>query len=430
MAKKIFDILPPEKLKEKEETFEKEKPKFKLHEIRLPKIPQIRLEKKLIFIPSIILIVLISAILLSFKFSKAEIKIWPETETLTFKTRLTADTKVENPDFRNNILPGKIFEVEKTFSEEFSSSGKSLKKAEGLIRLYNAFTTQPETWLAETRFVSSDGKLFLSKDKILVPGAEIKDGKIIPTYVDVPVIAAEGGEDYNTGPSHFSIVAFKGTPRYYKFYGESSKAMTGGGEVSQVTKEDLERAENVLTEKLRAELKEILKSEIPAEFVFLDDASEIKILDKFSLARAGVEIEKFNFQVKAKVMTISFKKEDIEKFADEFILSQIPQGKSIFRESLKIDYFPEIINFELGKITTSLNFSVKIYPEIDSQSLKRALIGKSLAETKIFLENQPQIIRTEIRLSPFWLKSIPKKAEKIEIRYPIIEASTDTQSQP
>ena len=411
MAKRVFDILPPEKLKE--EALEKEKPKFKL--------PEIRLGKKLIFLPSIIFIVLISLFLLSFKFSKAEIKIWPETETPAFKTRLTAETKVENPDFKNNILPGKIFEIEKTFSEEFSSSGKSLKKAEGIIRLYNASTTKDETWLAGTRFVSSDGKLFKSKDKIFVPGAKIKNEKIVPSFVDVPVVAAEGGSDYNIGPSHFSILAFKGTPRYYKFYGESFQPMTGGGEVSQVKKEDLERAENILIEKAKGELKEILKKEIPSDFVFLADASEIKILDKFSLARPGEEIEKFNFQLRAKMSTISFKKEDSEKLVDELILSQIEKGKSIFKESLKMEYLPEIINFELGKINISLNFSVKIYPEIDSQSLKRALIGKSLAETKIFLENQPQIIRTEIHLFPFWLKNIPKDVEKIEIDYPIID---------
>ena len=71
----------------------------------------------------------------------------------------------------------------------------------------------------------------------------------------------------------------------------------------------------------------------------------------------------------------------------------------------------------------SLSLSSKIYPKIDLGALKEGLIGKSLSETKIFLENQPQIIRTEIRLFPFWLKSIPKDIKKIEINYPIIDPS-------
>lgn len=430
MAKKVFDILPPKKLEEKEErikkekVIEEEKPEpelFEARKTRLPRFPKIRLKRKLFFVSSIVLIVLILVILLSFKFSKIEIEIWPETQTLNFETRLTINTKTENSDFGNKILPGKIFEIEKTFSEEFLSSGKSLRQAEGIIRLYNAFTTNSETWLAGTRFVSSDGKLFKSKDRIAVPGAEIKNGKIVPSFVDVPVIAAEGGSDYNIGPSHFSIVAFKGTPRYYDFYGESSQPMTGGGEVSQIKKEDLEKAEKVLTEKAGGELRGILKSEIPADFVFLVDASDIKILEKFSSAKEGMELEKFNFQVQAKISNISFKKEEVEKFIEQFILSQIPQGELIFKESLEIEYLPEIIDFDLGKITTSLNFSVKIYPEIDLRSLKSALIGKSLTETEIFLKNHPKIIRTKIHLSPFWLRSIPKNIEKIEIDYPIID---------
>lgn len=417
--KKIFDILPPKEVKRLSE--DKKRPSFRLRKPE-SKISPLQVSPKksslLLIIP---LILIIAGVLSYFKFLKVEIKIWPETETVTFKEKLTLDTKIENPDFENKLLPGKIFEVENQFSEEFSSSGKLLKKAEGIIRLYNAFTTQPETWREGTRFVSADGKLFLSKDKISVPGAEIKNGKIVPIWVNVPVIATEPGEDYNIGPSYFSIVAFRGTPRYTKFYGESLQPMAGGGQVSQVIKEDLEMAENILTEKAKVGLKEALKSKIPAEFVFLEPALEIKILDKFSLAKAGDETEKFNFQVKAKSAIISFKKEDVENFSEKFILSQIPKGKSLYRESLKIEYLPEAVNFETGKLSLSLNFSAKIYPEIDELTFRKGFMGKSLAEVKIFLESQPEISQTEIRVFPFWVKSIPKDIEKIEIKYPLID---------
>ncbi|MFQ6049769.1 MAG: hypothetical protein ACE5J0_01885 [Candidatus Paceibacterales bacterium] len=413
MAKKIFDILPPEKLEKKEKLPKKERFEYKISP------PKIQLKKALIFIP----LILIFAIAFSFKISKVEIKIWPETETVAFKTELTVDEKIENSDFKNGVIPGEIFEEKKTVSDEFSSSGKALKKAEGVIRLYNAYTTNFEVWLAGTRFVSTDGKLFKSKDKIRVPGAGIKNGKIDPSYVDVPVIAAQGGADYNIDPSHFSIVAYRGTPRYTKFYGESFEPMTGGGQALQATKEDLERAEDMLTEKAKIEVLAALESKIPAEFVFLKDASETEILEKSSLAQPGAEIKKFNFQVRVKSTTIAFKKEETENFAEQFILSQIPEGKLLYRESLKINYSPEIVNFELGRLSLSLDFSAKIYPEIDLQSLEKGLIGRSLAETKIFLENQPQIIRTEVRFWPFWVKSVPKDLEKIEIKYPLVDAS-------
>ena len=422
MAKKIIDILPPKP----PTTFSEERPKPFLEKKKEARSgggqnPLLLFAKKKWWgvLPFFVLIFLF---LLSFRFSKAEIKIWPEVETRNFRAKITVDKTAENPDFKNNILPGKIFEAEKTVSEEFPASGKILKKAEGIIRLYNNFSTQNENWLDGTRFVSSDGKLFKSKDKISVPAAYIKNGKIIPSFVDVPVIAAEGGADYNIGPSKFSIVAFRGTPRYTKFYGESSQAMKGGGEVPQVKKEDLENAEKILTEKAKTETQGALTAEIPSEFLFLKENFEIKILEKFSLAQIGTETEKFNFQIKVKGTTISFLKEDINNFVKEYIRAQIPEDKKLFDESLKTEYSPEKpFSSESGKTTLSLNFSAKIYSEINLDSFKKGLAGKSLAETKIFFENQPDILRTEVRLSPFWIKNVPKDIEKIEIFYPLVD---------
>lgn len=422
MKKKVLDIIPPKKLEKKEE-FPKEK-EVKL-EIPSPpiKLPPLKGLPKIRFpsILSLLIIILIFAVALSFKISKAEIKIWPRTDAVNYETKVTCDRTFENSDFGNKIIAGKIFEDEKTFSEEFLATGKVLKKAEGVIRLYNAYTTQSELWQAGTRFMSSEGKLFKSEDKISVPGAEIKNGKISPTFVDVPVIAAEAGTDYNIGPSHFSIIIYRGTPRYTKFYGESSQPMTGGGEVSQVKKEDLENAERILSEKAKGEIKEVLKTKIPPEYIVLDDVLETKILEKLPLAKEGGELEKFNFQIKIKATLISFKKEDISNFAKEFILSQVGKGKLIYSESLKMDYFPLNINFEAGKFQLSLKLSAKIYPEVDISTLKTGLVGKTSTEAKIFLENYLQINRVEIRLSPFWLKNVPKDIHKIEIKYPLID---------
>lgn len=419
MAKKIFDILPPEEPEKREEPVERKRIKtrtpFFKGEVKLKTTP---IKKGLIFVIPLILIFII---FLGLEISRAEIKIWPVTETLTFETELTVDKEFENPDFENKTIPGQMFETEKTVSEEFLSSGKTPKKAEGVIRLYNAYTTKSENWLSGTRFVSAEGKLFKSKDRVFVPGAEIKDGKIVPKYVDVPVIAAESGEDYNIGPSHFSIYVFRGTPRYTKFYGESSEYMIGGGEAPQVTEKDLTTAQSLLIQEAETECGEKLRGEVSGDFVFLKDILETEILEKFSLARPGDEVEKFNFKVTTRCATLLFKKEDAENFVEQVIIPEIPEQKVLYRESLEIDYTPEIMDLELGNTTLSLDLSTEIYPEIDLLLLKKGLVGKSLSETKIFLENQPEFIRSEVQFWPFWVKSVPEDLEKIEITYVFID---------
>ena len=413
---KVIDIFPPQKSKEyrpslpREEVQEREKPIYR-------KCKRGGFLKKglvlLVVFPIFIFVIL------HFFFVSAEIKIWPETEMLTTDGKITIDGKGDKLDLVSKVVPGKFFEVEKIVLDEFSSTGKSLKKAEGVIRLYNNYTVQNEVWQRGTRFVASGGKLFLSKNKINVPGAQMKNNKIIPSFVDIQVLAAEEGTAYNIGPSHFSIFVYRGTPKYTKFYGESFQDMKGGGEAFQVTKEDLESAENILTEKAKTESEAALKNKIPDGFVFSDKIIETKILEKSSSADVGSESEKFNFQVKIKSATISFKDEDVEDFALMSLSPQVPEGKELYRESLEMEYSPETFSFVTEKVIVQIKVSGKIYPQIDLDSLRKALAGKSLTEAGILLENQSEIARYEIQFSLPWLRNIPNKLEKIKIELKI-----------
>jgi hypothetical protein len=417
MAKKVFDISPPKREKlVKEKRAEKEKPQvkkeFKFH---FPKIP---LKNAIFFF---LIIFLFLGFIFSFKFSRAEIKIWPEVEEVSFVETLTIDTKSEAKDFEKKIIPGKFFETEELFSNSFNSSGKILKKAEGTIRLFNEYTTKDEIWKEGTRFVSSDGKLFKSKDKIYIPGAKIKNGKIEASFVDVPVIAAEGGVQYNIGPSEFSVVAFKGSPRYFKYYGKSFQAMKGGGEFPQVLKEDLERAEKELLDLANQKAKEILESKIGDGFSFSEDAIEVSVLEKNSSAKEGDEKEKFDFQIKAKIKTIIFSKEDLLNFAKDYLSSKIEQNKEIYLPSLKTDLKLEVKNFELGKANFQTKISGKVYSKLDALTMKKAIAGKKLEEAKSFLLNQKEISKAKIEIFPFWIKKIPDDIKRIEISYSLID---------
>jgi|YelNatPaOPRAMG01_1025707.scaffolds.fasta_scaffold17598_2 hypothetical protein len=415
MPQKIFDILPPKREKPKPLIIKKEQ-KTK---VSFPKItPKISFKKIFLFF---LILILVLIPLLSFKFSRAEIKIWPSIEEVSFVEIVTIDTKAENLDLEKKTIPGKIFETEETFSNSFNSTGKVLKKAEGTIRLFNEYTTQDEVWKEGTRFVSSDGKLFKSKDKIYVPGAKIKDGKIEASFVDVPVIAAEGGSQYNIGPSDFSVVAFKGTPRYFKYYGKSFEPMKGGGEFSVVTKEDLERAEKELINFAGQRAKEILEKKIGENFSFSEDAIEISVLEKNSLAKEGDEKEKFDFQIKAKIRAIIFSKDDLSNFAKNYLISKIQKEKEIYLPSLKIDLKGEVKNFELGKASFQMKVSAKTYSRLDPLSVKKAVAGKSLEETKFFLLNQKEISKSKIEIYPFWVRKIPDDINRIEISYPLID---------
>jgi len=426
--KKIFDIFPPET----------SPATFRPEEFQAPKLPSrkhLRGKKSLILVVGILIL---TGIFAYFLLPRAQIEIWPETQTLNFKEKVEVSSQViqPNPGFwlKRGAIPGKVFYNQKSSSQEFLSSGKLIKKekAGGIIRVYNAYSTSSRV-LIPSRFISADGKLFWSLKKEVIPGAKYKEGNLIPGYADIEVQAAEVGEDYNIKPSTFALPALAGSPLYTTIYGKSFSPMTGGfkGEVSQVTQEDLERAENILATNLFEEGSKALENELQSnknssDFILLDEAQSQEIVEGSSSANPGDEVEAFNFQVKVGSKALVFKKSDLEDFSKEFILSQVPQNdlepnifwlnKKIHNKSLKIDFRPESIDLKSEKIVLNLDITAKIYSDINEISLKKALFGKPLEETRILLEDQPQVAKVQVKFWPFWVKRITQNMGRIKIK--------------
>lgn len=196
--------------------------------------------------------------------------------------------------------------------------------------------------------------------------------------------------------------------------------MAGGQvqEATQVTKEDLGKAESSLDKRAKTESEEALITALEAEkeINYIKKTLLTQVVETLSLARAGDKVESFNFQIKAKSEVLIFQKEDLEDFVKDFIVSQIGEGLNLYAPSLKIEYDAETVNLETGKVILSLDISAKTYSDLDLVSLKNNLRGKSLLETKIFLENQPAITKTKIEFWPFWVRKVPQDIDKIELQ--------------
>lgn len=429
MAKrKVIDIfLPNEKeepstiqsfLEKKEESPEPEKG------VRHEKIRKERGGKSWLAI-LILLIVVSAGGYCYFNLGKATITIWPKTEEVSLSTKLTVDKIAGSISFADKIIPGELFEEEKSVTDTISSTGKVGKeeKAQGTIKVFNEYSDSTQVLVASTRFVSTNGKVFRSAARVVVPGFTYDDKKkIVPGSVDVKVIADQAGPDYNIAPSTFSIPGFAGSEKYTKFYGKSSQPMAGGSsdKVSQVTKEDLDNAKINMSKKAKEEsaasFVEKLKGEKSAAgYLFSEDAIQTDVTETFTLATLGMEAETFSYQAKAKSQTIIFKKSDMGSFVKEYVLSQSASGDSISEKSTTVKITPENVNLSSGKIMVSLDISTKIYTDQDLAKVKEGLKGKTAAETKAILENTAEISRVDVKLWPFWVTKIPEDLERINI---------------
>jgi len=430
MAKKIFDILPPEEAEEirfVRKTREPKKEKVLLplgineKEANSEESDYDLLEKNS-FRPGPILLVLALISLGAFAYfylAKALIIVYPITELSSLETNMIVDREISSRS--DSAIPGKIYTVEKVISKEFFASGTALKesKAEGTVRIYNSYSTSSQSLVANTRLISTEGKLFRMKKGATIPGGRYEGQELIPGFIDVEVRADQSGEEFNIKSSTFSIPGFAGTPRYTYFYGKSFQAMTGGfkKEVDQVIQKDLDDAQEALEQQAITECLAELKGKIASEpdLILLDKAIQTKIIDTSFSAIVKQETEKFTATAKAKSIALVFSSQDEKDFAIDFVSSQIPEGKELDQPNLSVERSFNKIDLELGKINFSLNIKAKIYSDIDLSALRQALRGKSLEEASVYLENYPQINKSSVSLWPFWVKKVPQKENRVKI---------------
>jgi len=347
-----------------------------------------------------------------------KISLSPKIEKVSFDLVVIGSQDISRIDESLNKLPLQEIKVEKTKSKEFSASGeKELnEKARGMLTIYNEYSSSPQTLVATTRFESPEGKIFRIEKNIVVPGAKIEEGRIIPSSIEMEVVADQPGADYNIGPADFVIPGFKGTVKYAGFYAKSKSPMTDGytGKVRVVSAEDLEKAEESLAEELKNEVKQTLQEQIPTDLKLVEGGLKEK-LTEISTVEEGTEADSFNVEVSALVQALFFQEEDLKALIDLNLISQVEENKTPLSESQQIDYGEIIIDWAEEEVTFNLHIEEEVAWQIDVVSLKRDLVGQNEVEVRKYLANQPEIEKAKVTFWPFWVKRIPLQEKKIEI---------------
>ena len=409
MTKKIVDISPP---KEKRETISQKSFKKK---------PSFYLPVKVLLVIVVLGLIFGAAIALTLS-GKLTLYLQPKTEPLYSQEEVEVNVSQETIDFQERIIPGKFFEVEKEKWETFETTGKDFEegKAQGIIRIYNTHTPPtPVTLRATTRFLSSeDGKVFRVSKKIYLPPAQVEGGRVIPSSQEVLAVAQATGEDYNIGPSKFSVPGLAGSALYYSIWAESTGNMEGGfkREIKKITSQDLETAKKALKESLEELAKNSLKNEIKEPFVLDDKAIFEEDFQASCFEEVDSRAPEFNCQGKIRLKGLSFKLSDLREFAIKNISTEIPASKRVWLENLNLNFFIKTVLGEGGKMILDLKIEGATYKDIPIDTACGQIKGKSTEEIeRIIFENFPQVESIKIKFWPFWIKRAPKNVERIKI---------------
>jgi len=364
----------------------------------------------------IVLILFAPAVVLHFFFAEVSIRIWPQITEVHLEEYITALPGIQAGNPEKRVLSARVFEDVKETTRVFSSTGTKEKdqKAGGLIRVYNNNSTEPQTLVATTRFISEDGKLFRSKERVVIPGGTNEGGKFVAGFLDVEVAAVQEGAEYNIGPSNFSLPGLVGTPLYTKIYGESLTDMRGGAEseVAVVMEADIVSArQQVITDLIQLATQSLL-AKIPSGFIVLDDSFQSEVLADKSLVKEGAELDEFNYTARIRIKALGFKEDEGRLLALELIKDSLEPGDEINTDSLQVSYTSQKVEDDLSRMTVKTNIIIEEYRRVDFATLKSQLSGSSKSELSTILSEYPYLAKAEFSFWPFWVRSVPTEGSR------------------
>lgn len=400
--KKVIDIRSPQKSMA---TFQKKKDNIKVEKVLKKKRKS--LLKSIAFITALLSIVVLGA--LHIVFSRGTIFLWPVSRSLALQETVKVQSAAKEIDVSQRVIPAKVLEQEKTLTKLYPASGSVIKesKAQGVLQVFN---TQPKTQvlIAGTRFISQDGKLFHSKQRVSIPTGSSQS---------VTLVAAESGGEYNIPPSSFSLPGLVGSALYTLVYGKSSQPMAGGTKTaaSVITESDIRGAQtNVEQDAIKFAEDEIFKSAIPP-FVVDRKSLDIQIIDSFSSVKSGAEFSHFNATAKVKVSALIFRSDDLERLMIQLATQGLKEHETLHEQSVYVTYQAFSFRSESYELGLNVKIDAKAYQDIPVDDIERDIQGLKKNKAEEVVRSFVSVAQVKIDLWPFWTQSLPGRREKIYI---------------
>jgi len=111
----------------------------------------------------------------------------------------------------------------------------------------------------------------------------------------------------------------------------------------------------------------------------------------------------------------------LEKFAKDYIISQMPDSETLLESAFKTDCTASKTDIDKGKTILNLNFSSGIYQDINKNYLIPLLVNKNKDQIKETIKDNlgDQVSNVKVNLWPFWVKKSPnsQKAIKVELKF-------------
>jgi hypothetical protein len=328
------------------------------------------------------------------------------------------DTSVSRLLPVQKVVPAQKFELSRSVSEEFETTGKKQieERSTGKVRLYNSFSSSPQALVAATRFVADSGLVFRLPKSVTVPGAKIEEGKIVPNFMEIELVADQAGAEGNIQEGvNLKIPGFKGTAKFDGFYGVTAAAFSGGykGEARVVTSADLKLAQEQVTRRVYQELEEEILRKVPPDFTLVDQLRRIEVT-KVIAPKVEARFDRFSVEARATAKILVFRRGDVEELVKGVVISE-GEPRELVPDSLDVQYAVRNVDFNKGRAEFVLQGEVKTKAKLTTQEFASIVQGEKEGSIIEKLRNRVELASFRVSFFPPWILSAPQDPAKIRI---------------
>jgi hypothetical protein len=357
-------------------------------------------------------------------FSAATIIVNPKTDKMVFNN----DIYIAKSDSQSSAdLSFEILNIKKVSSDTVTATEEKdvSKKASGTIVIYNNYSTASQRLINNTRFESTDGRIYRISNSVVVPGLKKSaDGKVTPGSIEAIVFADQAGGDYNLKladlAGDFKIPGFKGDPRYQSFYARLKTDIQGGFIGKQrIVAEDVRKiTEASIKEQLNEQLLKELYAVKPENYLIFKDGYSI---DYTILADTDIDTNKAKINIEGNLNAVVFNNLKLARYIAN---KKIANFNDLPVELIISDNLVTTFNVtDKSGLWKNKTIEIKFSGEAilkwvyDNDSLKNDLLGKKESDLENILSKyKDSLVSIRVIFVPVWTRYLPDNPNKIKIQ--------------
>jgi hypothetical protein len=382
-----------------------------------PKIPNFsRFQKQLALGIGLLIVLLVGLYFAIAVLPRAHVTI--DTDATDYNSSLSAtlDSGASDVSLAKNTIPATISQQQKTSSQQVPATGQQNngQKANGSIKM-TAMTCSPHLFPGPSDVpagtgVSTGGNTYITQDNASFNQSGGNGSCLFWKSGSVDIIAKVGGSNANVNNATFSVSGRSEV---------SASGSTSGGTddiVKVVSQGDIDSATAKLTQQDTSAVKSALAQQLRSQNLYPVTATFSSGTPNTTASTpVGQPADAVTVTQAVTYTMYGTQRSNLDQLIENNIKQQIdPTTQTILNDGLDTASIKLTSNTDttaqIGVQTTAT-----VGPKLDVASLKSQIAGNKTGYVKSLIGNQPGVTNVTVKLSPFWVSSVPKSTDKIKI---------------